>query len=240
MVHGGDIRSVFPGMRAALRFLMRGESAVIVDGFVALALHREPRDAILGAQGQNRVAHDILHELRVGVRRLGYELLILPFEQGIDRAAALPFEQGDELLDPEEFAGAAADAGADKGALVMSAVVGDLLAAGTEGQYRHFGGEDIVVAPAIQATESLHQIVEVTRTPRNRRGCRQKVTKAKGDVGEGAFSRALSSVRMSRSSRPEIGFWLQVRSVSIKRLMCVPRYSFGSSTESVTFPSTCW
>ena len=55
---------------------MRRKGVVVMNGLLILAFEREIGKSRLCAQGENRVAQNVLNEFRILVRRLGNILLV--------------------------------------------------------------------------------------------------------------------------------------------------------------------
>jgi hypothetical protein len=81
------------------------------------------------------VAHHVLDELRIVVGALGDVLLVGPLEQAVELAGGLALDELHQLLDPDEVVGGRGDG--DVGALVVGAILGDLLRAGAQAGDRH-------------------------------------------------------------------------------------------------------
>lgn len=136
-----------------------------VDRLEVLGVDLVPGDAIVVVEADGEVADDVLDELGVVVGLLGDELFVGALEHGVDGRAGRGLEVRHHVLDPEcglAFAGACleADLGFDLAALVVGAVLADLLRARAEAGRR--GGDAHhevihVIGAALEGHLVVHQ-----------------------------------------------------------------------------------
>src|SRR5574338_491173 len=121
---------------------------VVVDRLEILRLDDVGVDAAFRVQQAGDVAHHVLDELRIVIGALRYVLLVRALEQTIDLARGLAFDQLYRVLDPQVVVEHGRHG--DVRALVVRAVSGDLLRAGTQAGHRHheLHGKDVVAALA--------------------------------------------------------------------------------------------
>ena len=107
------------------------------------------------AKRHRHVAGDVLDERRVLVGLHRHVTLVRALEQRVDRRRRGTFGGIDEILDPHRRAVGAHDIDVDVAALVVGAVVADLLAARAEARHRDLDADanrDVVPSLGVQAS----------------------------------------------------------------------------------------
>jgi hypothetical protein len=76
---------------------------VVVDALVVFGFDAVPGDVAAVVELEGDVADQVLDEHRVFVGAFGDRLFVGAFEQRVEFAAAAAFDQGDQVLDPDDF-----------------------------------------------------------------------------------------------------------------------------------------
>ena len=148
---------------------------MVVNRLMVLDLHAVAADARVGVQGQRHIAHQVFDKLRVLVGALGDPLFVGPLEQGPDFARGVVFGKAHQFLPLDRRFQLGADR--HRRALVVCAVVGNLLRAGAQAlhRHRHFGPDHVAAAPRLGNPSAL--VVEQTVYARDRRALLQEERK---------------------------------------------------------------
>ena len=101
---------------------------MVVDAFVVLGLDAVPADVGDLVEVEGDVADEVLDEDGVFVGAFGDGFFVGALEEGVEFAGSAAFDEGDEVLDPDDLGGS--DGDGDVAALVVGGVAADGLGAG--------------------------------------------------------------------------------------------------------------
>ena len=153
---------------------------MIVDGFEVLRLHHVIPETRVVVQALGNIAHHVLDELGVVVGAFGDRLFVDPLENAVELAGAFGFGDVDKFLEPEELGGAYTDG--DQRALVVGAVVRDVLGTGAERGDRHLDLDIEIGALAALVADEGDVVVHHAFFLRDRRVLVDEVGKAHLDM----------------------------------------------------------